>query len=87
MDIVGFISELFSARSSGDRSERGDQKKPEKTSGKSGNFEAIDVEKPLWDQETYLGRLRHFAFITDIRTVIVPSKKLLEAKQLLADYK
>ncbi|XP_033231897.1 sideroflexin-2-like [Belonocnema kinseyi] len=58
-----------------------------KQSGKSGDFELIDVDKPLWDQETYLGRLRHFAFITDIRTVIVPSEKLLEAKQLLAEYK
>jgi hypothetical protein len=47
----------------------------------------IDVDKPLWSQDTYLGRWKHYAFITDCRTVFVPENKLWEAKKLCEDYK
>ena len=87
MDIVGFMTELILAQSANGRTGKDDPKKPEKTGGKPGDSEIIDVDKPLWDQETYLGRWRHFAFITDVRTVIVPTQKLHEANQLLENYK
>ncbi|CAL1676770.1 unnamed protein product [Lasius platythorax] len=47
----------------------------------------IDVDKPLWSQDTYLGRWKHYAFITDCRTILVPTSKLWEAKKLCEDYK
>jgi len=47
----------------------------------------VDVEKPLWSQATFIGRLKHFAWMTDFRTVVVSSNKLLEAKTLLEQYK
>ncbi|KAG5324502.1 SFXN1 protein, partial [Acromyrmex heyeri] len=42
----------------------------------------IDIDKPLWSQDTYLGRWMHYFFITDCRTVLV-----CEAKKLYEDYK
>lgn len=47
----------------------------------------IDVDKPLWDQNTYFGRWMHYAFITDCRTILVPESRLWEAKRLCEDYK
>ncbi|KAL6435193.1 hypothetical protein ACFW04_005342 [Cataglyphis niger] len=47
----------------------------------------IDIDKPLWNQDTYFGRWKHYAFITDCRTVLVPTSKLWEAKKLCEDYK
>lgn len=47
----------------------------------------INVDKPLWCQDTYFGRWMHYAFITDCRTIFVPEKKLWEAKKLCEDYK
>ncbi|XP_012522170.2 sideroflexin-2-like [Monomorium pharaonis] len=47
----------------------------------------IDIDNPLWSQDTYLGRWKHYAFITDCRTVIVPKSELWEAKKLCEDYK
>ncbi|XP_012056932.1 PREDICTED: sideroflexin-1-like [Atta cephalotes] len=47
----------------------------------------IDVDKPLWSQDTYLGRWMHYNFITDCRTILVPKNKLWEAKKLCEDYK
>ncbi|XP_076231100.1 sideroflexin-2-like [Calliopsis andreniformis] len=49
--------------------------------------ERIDVDQPLWDQSSYIGRWKHFAFITDARTTIVPEKKLWEARDLCKEYK
>lgn len=49
--------------------------------------ERIDIDKPLWDQSTYIGRLKHFAFITDCRMIFVNDQKLREAKQFCDDYK
>jgi len=47
----------------------------------------IDVDKPLWNQDTYFGRWMHYAFITDCCTILVPESKLWEAKKLCEDYK
>ncbi|CAD1477949.1 unnamed protein product, partial [Heterotrigona itama] len=49
--------------------------------------EKFDIDKPLWDQSTYIGRLKHFAFIADYRMIFVNDQKLREAKQFCDDYK
>ena len=46
----------------------------------------IEIRETLWDQRTFLGRLRHFFWLTDYRTVIVPTKRLYEARDLLEKY-
>ncbi|XP_076294601.1 sideroflexin-2-like [Lasioglossum baleicum] len=50
-------------------------------------LDKIDIDQPLWDQSTYIGRWKHYAFISDTRIVFVPTQRLLEAKQLCEDYK
>ncbi|KNC28522.1 hypothetical protein FF38_05710 [Lucilia cuprina] len=47
----------------------------------------IDVDKPLYDLSTFAGRFRHFAWMTDPRTVIVSSDKLMQAKQFVENYR
>jgi len=43
----------------------------------------IDIDRPRWDQTTFIGRLKHFAWITDFRNGFVSSGQLLESKRLL----
>lgn len=47
----------------------------------------IDVDSPLWDQTTFLGRFKHFAWVTDFRTCFVSENELDEAKKLVHLYK
>lgn len=47
----------------------------------------IEVDKPLYDLSTFIGRFKHFAWMTDPRTVILSSDKLMQAKQLLHLYR
>ena len=47
----------------------------------------LDLDKPLWDQSTFLGRWKHFAWVTDFRTCIVSEDELLRAKNLRLKYR
>ncbi|KAK6639280.1 hypothetical protein RUM43_007552 [Polyplax serrata] len=47
----------------------------------------IDITQPLWDQSTFYGRVRHFAFVTDPRTVLTSDEKLDQAKILYNQYR
>ncbi|XP_015585350.1 sideroflexin-2 isoform X2 [Cephus cinctus] len=47
----------------------------------------LDLDKPLWDQSTFLGRWRHFAWVTDFRTCVASEKELYAAKNLCEDYR
>lgn len=47
----------------------------------------IDLDKPQWDNRTFYGRLRYFAWVTDPRTCLTPTAKLYEAKDLIEKYK
>lgn len=47
----------------------------------------IDIDGELWDQSTFIGRFKHFAFITDPRTVFVSEKELYAAKALCEQYR
>uniref|UniRef100_A0A8K9V6Q6 Sidoreflexin n=1 Tax=Oncorhynchus mykiss TaxID=8022 RepID=A0A8K9V6Q6_ONCMY len=43
----------------------------------------FDIDVPRWDQSTFMGRLKHFANITDWRTALLPDSRLDEAKALV----
>ncbi|XP_061714012.1 sideroflexin-2 [Cydia pomonella] len=47
----------------------------------------IDITKPLWDQSTFVGRFKHFAFISNPLLSLVPESELHEAKELYFKYK
>lgn len=47
----------------------------------------INLDQPLWDQGRFVGRFKHFLWVTDPRTCVVGSKKLIEAKTLLEQYR
>lgn len=47
----------------------------------------FDITQPLWDQRTFVGRVKHFAFMTDPRTVFATDKDLDDAKTLYHQYK
>ncbi|XP_038214213.1 sideroflexin-2 [Zerene cesonia] len=47
----------------------------------------IDITQPLWDQSTFVGRFRHFAFISNPLLSLVPEKELYQAKELYVNYK
>jgi len=49
--------------------------------------ERIDITLPLYDQSTFIGRVRHFAFVTDPRTVFASEAQLDAAKNLILLYK
>ncbi|XP_017843779.1 sideroflexin-2 [Drosophila busckii] len=43
----------------------------------------IDVDKPLFDLKTFTGRFQYYAWMTDPRTVLLSSDRLLQAKQMI----
>lgn len=51
------------------------------------HLDRIDIDKPLWDQRTFIGRFRHFAFVTDPRTCITSEADLDKAKILVEQYR
>ena len=49
--------------------------------------ERIDIDKPRWDQTTFLGRFKYYAWITDPRTVLASKQSLEDARDLLQKYR
>ena len=47
----------------------------------------LNIDEPRYPQDTFMGRFRHFAGITDWRNGLVPDKQLYEAKDLLDQYR
>lgn len=47
----------------------------------------IDINEPRWDQRTFVGRLKHFASITDPRFSLSSTKEIGEAKSLINDFR
>lgn len=45
------------------------------------------MDKPLFDLSTFAGRFQYFAWMTDPRTVVVSSDRLLEAKAMVERYR
>ncbi|KYQ58391.1 Sideroflexin-2 [Trachymyrmex zeteki] len=49
--------------------------------------ERLDLDKPLWDQNTFVGRWKYFAWMTDFRTCVKPESELIAAKKLCEQYR
>ncbi|XP_019866283.2 sideroflexin-2 [Aethina tumida] len=49
--------------------------------------ERLDINAPLWDQNTFIGRFKHFLWVTDPRTCVVTEEALDNAKILVEQYK
>lgn len=47
----------------------------------------LDISEPLWDQKTFMGRLKHFFWVTDPRTIFVGNAELDQAKELIQQYR
>lgn len=47
----------------------------------------IDIEKPKWDQGSYLGRARHFFTVTNPLNVFSTSEQLAEASDIVHKYR
>lgn len=47
----------------------------------------IDVDSPLWDQRTFIGRFKHFAWMSDPRSGLTSTASLLQAKDLVDAYR
>ncbi|XP_072827900.1 sideroflexin-2 isoform X1 [Vicugna pacos] len=47
------------------------------------DLSGFNIDAPLWDQSTFLGRVKHFFNITDPRTVLVPEQELDWAKVMV----
>jgi Sideroflexins len=47
----------------------------------------MDLDKPLFDQTTFIGRLKHFFWVTDPRTCVCSEDTLDNAKKLLTEYR
>jgi len=49
--------------------------------------ERINVDAPIWDQGTFVGRFRHFAWMTNPLLGLSTTSQLESAKKLVVDYK
>ncbi|GAB6031576.1 Sideroflexin-2 [Chamberlinius hualienensis] len=47
----------------------------------------LNLDQALWDQSTFHGRLKHFFWVTDPRSVVVRDAELDQAKELVHRYK
>jgi len=52
-----------------------------------GEAARIDVDSPLWDQTTFTGRFRHFAWMSNPLSGLNSTTSLMQAKQLVDDYR
>lgn len=53
----------------------------------SSNTSRIDLDTPIWDQNTFVGRLKYYAWVTDPRLSFCKQARLMEAKSLLNQYR
>ncbi|KAB0802686.1 hypothetical protein PPYR_04872 [Photinus pyralis] len=49
--------------------------------------ERLNIDAPLWDQNSFIGRFKHFLWVTDPRTCIEKETSLFEAKTLIENYR
>lgn len=49
--------------------------------------ERVNLNEPKWDQSTYVGRAKHFFTVTNPMNLLLSSKDLDEAKQIVTTYK
>lgn len=46
-----------------------------------------DLDKPRWDQSTFIGRFKHFLAVTDPTKTFYTNKQLDDAKALVEAYR
>lgn len=49
--------------------------------------ERLNIDAPLWDQGSFIGRFKHFLWVTDPRTCIEKESNLFESKTLIENYR
>ncbi|XP_022899874.2 sideroflexin-2 [Onthophagus taurus] len=49
--------------------------------------ERIKIDEPLWDQNSFIGRFKHFLWVTDFRTCVCSEDELMKAKSLVEQYR
>lgn len=49
--------------------------------------ERLNIDAPLWDQSTFIGRFKHFLWVTDPRTCVESEEALDNAKKLVEQYR
>lgn len=47
----------------------------------------LNIDEPLWDQSTFVGRFKHFMWMTDPRSGLVSEDTLDNAKKLVLAYR
>ncbi|KAM6443450.1 sideroflexin-3 isoform 1-T1 [Liasis olivaceus] len=47
----------------------------------------ININEPRWDQNTFMGRAKHFFTVTDPRNLLLSSKALEDARRVIQDYR
>jgi hypothetical protein len=47
----------------------------------------VDINKPRWDQSTYMGRLKYFLLTTNPLNVLKTNKELEEAREIIDKYR
>lgn len=47
----------------------------------------INLDSPRWQQDTYLGRAKHFLTVTDPRNILATNEQLEAAKKLVKEYR
>jgi len=50
-------------------------------------MDKIDLTKPKWNQNTYFGRAKHFFTVTNPKNLLLSSKDLEDAKQIVLQHK
>lgn len=48
---------------------------------------SIDIDKPRYDQNTYIGRVKHFVVTTNPLNILASNSKLNEAKEIVENYR
>ena len=47
----------------------------------------VDLNKPQWDQNTYVGRLKYFFVTTNTLNILKTNRELEEAKRIVDEYR
>lgn len=49
--------------------------------------ERVDIDEPQWDQNTYMGRAKHFFVVTNPLNLFCSRKELDKAKEVVTKYR